>query len=67
MAESMKPRALSYTEMMIRGRQQIDESEHAREQELQQRVEYLERDVAQLEQARADQGSNFIPLDTPFF
>ena len=31
MAESMKPRALTYTEMMNRGRQQIDESEHARE------------------------------------
>ena len=64
MAESMKPRALTYTEMMNGGRQQIDESDHAREQELQQRVEYLERDVAQLEQALADQGSNPISLDT---
>ena len=41
--------------------------EHAREQELQQRVEELERDVAQLEQALADQGSNSIPLDKAVF
>ena len=45
----MKPRALTYTEMMNGGRQQIDEAEYAREQELQQRVEDLERDFAQLE------------------
>ena len=32
--EPMKPRALTYTEMMNGGRQQIDEAEHAREQEL---------------------------------
>ena len=49
MAESMKPRALTYSEMMNGGRQQIDEAEYAREQELQQRVEDLERDFAQLE------------------
>jgi len=47
----MKPRALTYTEMMNGGRQQIDEVEHAREQELQQRVDDLEKDVAHLEQA----------------
>ena len=46
----MKPRALTYTEMMNGGRQQMDEAEHAREQELQQRVDALE-DVDQLEQA----------------
>ena len=34
----MKPRALTYTEMMNGGRQQMDEAEHAREQQLQQRV-----------------------------
>ena len=47
----MKPRALTYTEMMNGGRQQMDEAEHAREQEIQQRVEDLEKDVDQLEQA----------------
>ena len=49
--EPMKPRALTYTEMMNGGRQQIDEAEHAREQKLQQRVENLEQDVDRLEQA----------------
>ena len=39
MAEPVKPRALTYTEMMNGGRQQMDEAEHAREQQLQQRVE----------------------------
>ena len=38
----MKPRALTYTEMMHGGRQQMDEDEHAREQQLQQRVEDLQ-------------------------
>ena len=47
----MKPRALTYTEMMNGGRQQMDEAEHAREQEIQQRVEDLEKDVDQQEQA----------------
>ena len=51
MTEPMKPRALTYTEMMNGGRQQMDEAEHAREQELQQRVEDLQRDVDRLEQA----------------
>ena len=46
----MKPRALTYTEMMNGGRQQMDEAEHTREQELQQRVDALEKDVDQLEQ-----------------
>ena len=52
MTEPMKPRALTYTEMMNGGRQQMDEAEHAREQELQQRVEDLQRDVDRLEQAQ---------------
>ena len=39
--EPMKPRALTYTEMMNGGRQQMDEAEHAREQEIQQRVVVL--------------------------
>ena len=42
---------MTYTEMMNGGRQQMDEVEHAREQELLQRVEDLEKNVDQLEQA----------------
>ena len=49
--EPMKPRALTYTEMMNGGCQQMDEAEHAREQELQQRVEDLEKNVDRLKQA----------------
>jgi hypothetical protein len=49
--EPMKPRALTYTEMMNGGRQQMDEAEHVREQQLQQRVEDLERDVDWLEKS----------------
>ena len=56
MAEPIKPRALTYTEMMNGGRQQMDEAEHAREQELQQRVDSLQKAVDQLEQALGDQG-----------
>ena len=63
MAEPMKPRALTYTEMMNGGRQQMDEAEHAREQELQHRVDGLQKDVDQLEQALAVEGTNSIPLD----
>ena len=59
----MKPRALTYTEMMNGGRQQMDEAEHAREQQLQQRVDALQKDVDQLEQALAVEGANSIPLD----
>ena len=55
MAEPMKPRALTYTEMMNGGRQQMDEAEHAREQQLQQRVADLQKDVDQLEQALASE------------
>ena len=51
MPEPKKPRALTYTEMMNGGRQQMDEAEHAREQELQQRVEELQKDVDQLEKS----------------
>ena len=59
----MKPRALTYTEMMNGGRQQMAEAEHVREQQLQQRVDALQKDVGQLEQALADEGTNSIPLD----
>ena len=51
MAEPMKPRALSYSEMMNGGRQQMDEAEHAREQQLKQRVDVLQKDVDQLEKS----------------
>ena len=51
--EPMKPRALTYTytEMMKGGRQQMDVAEHVREQQLQQRVEDLEKDVDWLEKS----------------
>ena len=55
MAEPMKPRALTYTEMMNGGRQQMDKAEHAREQELQQRVKDLQKDVDQLEHSQGVQ------------
>ena len=51
MPEPKKPRALTYTEMMNGGRQQMDEAEHAREQELQQRVNDLQKDVDWLEKS----------------
>ena len=63
MGEPIKPRALTYTEMMNGGRQQMDEAEHAREQQLQQRVDGLQKDVDQLEQALAVEVANSIPLD----
>ena len=59
----MTPRALTYTEMINGARQQMDEVEHAREQELQQRVDAWQKAVGQLEQALADEGTNSIPLD----
>ena len=49
--EPMKPRTLTYTEMMNGGRQQMAEAEHVREQQLQQRVEDLENDVDWLEKS----------------
>ena len=58
MAELMKPRALTYTEMMNGGRQQMDKAEYAREQELQQRLEDLQKEVDQLEQSQG--GSRLI-------
>ena len=51
MAEPIKPRALTYTEMMNGGRQQMDEAEHAREQQLQQQVEDMQKDVDWLEKS----------------
>ena len=51
MAEPIKPRALTYTEMMNGGRQQMDEAEHAREQQLYERVEAMQKDVDWLEKS----------------
>ena len=51
MTEQKKPRALTYTEMMNGGRQQMDEAEHVREQQLQQRVDALQKDVDRLEKS----------------
>ena len=51
MTEPSQPRALTYTEMMNGGRQQLEHEEHIREQELQQKLNALERDVDHLEQA----------------
>ena len=51
MAEPIKPRALTYTEMMNGGREQMVEAEHVREQELQQRVNALQENVDRLEKS----------------
>ena len=48
-AGPIKSRPLPYAEMMNGGRQQMDEDDHAREQEL--------------EHALAGEGTNSIPLD----
>ena len=47
-ADSNKPRALTYTEMMNGGRQQLDEADYALEKALQQRLDDLDRDVEHL-------------------
>lgn len=51
MTEQKKPRALTYTEMMNGGRQQMDEAEHNREMDLQRRTEELEVKVEHLEKS----------------
>ena len=51
MAEPIKLRSLTYTEMMNGGRQQLDEAAHTRKQQLQQRIANLEQDVGRPEQA----------------
>nr|WP_115095026.1 hypothetical protein [Synechococcus sp. UW106] len=66
-AKPSRPRALTCTEMMNGGRQQMDEAEHAREQQLQQRVEDLEKDVDRLEQSLADEGTNSTQLGKAVF
>ena len=63
MPEPVKPWALTYTEMMNGGRQQMDEAEYAHEQEVQQRFDALEKDVYHPEQALAVEGTNSIPMD----
>ena len=47
-AESNKPRALTYREMMNGGRQQLDEADYVLQEAFQQRLDDLERDVEHL-------------------
>ena len=61
MTEPIKPRALTYTEMMNGGRQQLNEVGQRRERELQQRVEALERRVEHLQQSLQHQASQALP------
>ena len=51
MAEPIKPRALTYTEMMNGGQQQMDDVTHQQEVNLQRRKDVLERSVEHLEQS----------------
>ena len=44
MTQPSKPRALTYTEMMNGGRQQLEQEEDMREQELQQKLNELQCD-----------------------
>ena len=46
-----KPRALTYTEMMNGGKQQIDDATHQSELELQRRKDQQERSIEHLEQS----------------
>ncbi|NCG16140.1 MAG: hypothetical protein GWP23_04100 [Synechococcales cyanobacterium H12SWP_bin.12] len=46
-----KPRALTYTEMMNGGQQQIDSATHQQELNLQRRRDVFERSVEHLEQS----------------
>ena len=46
-----KPRALTYTEMMNGGQQQMDDLTHQEEIEIHQRQDLLERSVEHLEQS----------------
>ena len=49
--DTPKPRALTYTEMMNGGRQQLDPEAHQRELDVTRRTEALEEAVLQLEQS----------------
>ena len=49
--DTQKPRALTYTEMMNGGRQQLDSEAHQRELDLVRRTEALEEAVAHLEES----------------
>ena len=51
MTERNEPRALTYTEMMNSGRQQIGEDEQLRERALQRRIEELVKQVEHLEKS----------------
>jgi len=56
--KQMKPRALTYTEMMNGSRQQMDEAECARKQKMHKRVENLEKDMDYLERCCRTQGGS---------
>ncbi|MBC8169044.1 MAG: hypothetical protein ACJ0GY_07215 [Synechococcus sp.] len=49
--QPQKPRALTYTEMMNGGQQQMDDVTHQQEVNLQRRKDVLERSVEHLEQS----------------
>ena len=49
--DTPKPRALTYTEMMNAGRQQLDPEAHQRELDVARRTEALEEVVEHLEQS----------------
>jgi len=50
-----KPRALTYTEMMNGGKQQLDPEAHQRELDIARRTEALEEAVAHLDQSLDEQ------------
>ena len=50
-----KPRALTYTEMMNGGQQQLDTEAHQRELDPSRRIEALEEAVAHLDQSLDEQ------------
>ena len=53
--DTPKPRALTYTEMMNGGKQQLDPEAHQRELDIARRTEALEEAVAHLDQSLDEQ------------
>ena len=53
--KTSKPRALTYTEMMNGGKQQLDPEAHQRELDIARRTEALEEAVAHLDQSLDEQ------------
>ena len=56
----IKPRALTYTEMMNGGKQQIDEATHQNELELQRQKDQQERSIEHLEQSFKTETGPFL-------